>query len=419
MYIELTNVSLEEAVMNKWVFAGIACITAAVAVTGCAGTKAYVDPDGPKIAAYIRTWPLGSTAEAMAEGRHWSAKDVKAGYLTDMIVSFGHLKQENGVYTGDIYFPDIENKKTPFPDVWKNVAALKKTYPHLKVNVSFGGWGADGFSEVAANDVKRGRFVSHITAFLKQYGLDGVDIDWEYPVGPDWGQEISCQPADKENYLTLLRDIRSALNSLGKETGKSYSLSVAVPASSWYPQKIDVVALAAIVDSMKLMSYDYYGAWSAQTGHNANLMNNPADPDWGGWSTDQAVRMYLDAGVPPEKLVLGLAFYGRAWKGAADNGVHGLYQKYTEAAYPDGLSWPDLQEFLKPESGYTRYWDDVAKAPFLYNGDIFISYTDEQQIAEIASYAAGKGLGGVMIWEYGHDVDAQLLKSLAESVSGK
>ncbi|GHU35047.1 hypothetical protein FACS1894172_16220 [Spirochaetia bacterium] len=210
-------------------------------------------------------------------------------------------------------------------------------------------------------------------------------------------------------------ELRTALNALSKETGKRYNLSTAVPASAWFVQKNDVIAAAEIVDSFKLMAYDYYGGWSGQTGHLANLSNNPADPDWGGWSTKQALDAYLNAGIPANKMMLGIAFYGRAWSGVQDGGVNGLYQKYTQSAYPDGLPWPKIKELLQPGSGFTRYWDPVAESPFLYNGDVFVTYSDAEAIALIAAYAKEKGLAGIFTWEYAHDINAELLQVMAKS----
>ena len=366
-----------------------------------------------KVESYIRTWPLGSTAEDMASGIHWSRKDIKGNYLTELIIAFAHVDPE----TWGICFPDADSEEMPFTELWDEVKAVKAKYPDLRVNCSVGGWGADYFSPMAADPKKKEKFIAALVELLREKDLDGIDIDWEYPIGPDWGQEIASSPEDGKNFVSLLQDMRVAFDELGKTTKKYYSISCAIPGSTWYVEKIDVLSVAKAVDTMKVMSYDYYGSWSSQTGHNANILNNPIDPDWGGWSTDQAVKLYLNAGVPASKIVVGVAFYGRAWKGVPDNGVHGLFQKYTEAAYPDGLSWTDLKEFLKPESGYTRYWDDVAKAPFLYNGDIFISYTDEEQIKYIGDYVKENGLGGVMTWEYGHDIDSELIKVLYESVN--
>lgn len=390
------------------IFTGIYSLL--LALSSCATTSKTPDY---KVESYVRTWPLGSTEQEQSLNNHWDNTEIKGNSLTELIISFAHIDPE----TWGIKFPDADNKEKPFPELWNEVKALKARYPALKVNCSVGGWGADHFSPMAADPEKKEKFIAALVNLLKEKDLDGIDIDWEYPVGPDWGQEIQSSPEDGKNFLSLLQDMRTAFDNLGKTTGKHYSISCAIPGSSWYVQKIDVISLSKLVDTMKLMSYDYYGGWSAQTGHHANLYNNPEDPDWGGWSTDQAVKMYLNAGVPASKIVIGVALYGRAWKGVEDNGVHGLYQKFAEPAYGDGLSWTQLKEFLKPGSGFTRYWDDVAKAPFLYNGDIFISYTDAEEIKLIGEYVKENGLGGVMAWEYGHDIESELIKALYNSVN--
>jgi chitinase len=414
--------SVGTVVIAAAVFILASCASAAPKVEVVAPA---IDPNGPKIASYIRTWPLGSTIADMDAGQYWNADMVHGEYLTDLIIAFALIDPADGT---SIFIKDLEDQPSAiregatvagFPNFWNEIAKVKARFPHLRVNLSVGGWGADGFSDMSANPAMRAQFVANVCTWLETYNLDGFDVDWEYPVGPPWGgSEIKVAPEDRQNYITLLSDLRAALDTLGAKTGKRYELSTAVPASGWFIEANDVVAASGIVDSLKLMAYDYYGSWSAQTGHHANLMNNPRDPDWGGWSTDQTVAAYLAAGVPADKLVVGTAFYGRAWKGVPagdDTTTPGLYQKYTEATYPDGASWGDIKKLLS-DPAYTYYWDDVAKAPYLYNGDEFISFIDERALGEIGAYIKAKGLDGVMVWEYGHDVDAELLQPLAESV---
>ncbi|MDR1866777.1 MAG: glycoside hydrolase family 18 protein [Treponema sp.] len=379
-----------------------------------------VSLNGPRVSAYIRTWALGSTQEEFDRGVYWTFDQIKAEYLTDIILAFGLIDQQD---KSSIYLPDLYDSESKlrhgatvpgFKSLWREVVKLKARYPHLKVNLSVGGYLAE-FSDTMHDPALRAKFISAVLISLGVHDLDGIDIDWEYPVGPDWGSEIKARPEDRQNYLALLSELRTALDGLGAQTGKRYSLSTAVPASGWFVQKNDVVAAAQLVDSLKLMAYDYYGSWSGQTGHCANLSNNPNDPDWGGWSTKQALDAYLNAGVPPGKLMIGIPFYGRAWNGVEDGGVNGLYQKYKESAFPDGLPWSKIKEFLKEGSGYTRYWDNRAQAPFLYNGDTFITYTDAEAIRLITAYGKEKGLGGVFTWEYAHDIHADLLSVMATS----
>jgi chitinase len=365
----------------------------------------------PKVTAYLRTWPLGSDEAELEKEVRWSAEQIHGEYLGEIIIAFARIDQDD---KSTIVFPDVPADGSW--DLWGESAKLKKIWPHLKQNLSIGGWGAE-FSDTAYDPDVRAIFIANLCGYLERYDLDGADIDWEYPVGPDWGQEIKSRPEDKDNYIALLTELRAAMDALGEKTGKQYSLSACIPGSAWWVTKNDAIAAANIVDNLKLMAYDYYGGWSGATGHLANLYNNPADPEWGGWSTAQAVDVYLKAGVPAEKITLGFAFYGRAWKGVEDGGANGLFQKYAESAYPDGLAWSQIKDFLNGEDGgYTRYWDDIAHAPFLYNGDIFITYTDEQAIRDIAAYAKEKGLGGVMVWEYGHDMDGELFNVLNESI---
>ena len=370
--------------------------------------KMCCDSKKMQVTSYIRTWPLGSTREQMAEYKYWSADDVKGEYLTDLIISFAHIDQE----TWGIYLPDVDLPDAHFKNFWDEFDAIRARTPDLKMHLSVGGWGADGFSQMSADPEKRAKFIKAVVDVARKRSLDGIDIDWEYPIGPDSGLEIATSPEDGEHYIALLTELRSAFNQLEKETGRYCSLSTAVPANPWYVKKLDAAKVASCVDSIKLMSYDYFGIWTKFTGHHAGLYINPENKDPDNWSTDQAVKMFLNAGVPSEKIIVGVAFYGRAWKGVKDGGTHGFGQPFTEPAYLDGISWPDIQELLKNDSGFTRYWDDVAKSPYLYNGDLFITYADEEAVDAVAKYTKENNLGGVMVWEYGHDTQCNLFSIL-------
>jgi len=354
---------------------------------------------------------------------YWNANMIKGEYLSDLIISFALLEKDN---VSVPYIPVLKpaSGNPVFNNLWDEVNALKEKYPRLKINISVGGWGADGFSDMADDPKLRTAFAVNVCKWLEEYNLDGMDVDWEYPVGPEWGQKIKSRREDRQNYITLLRDLRNAMDQLGAKTGKRYGLSTAVPANCWFLKANDVKTTAEIVDSLKLMAYDYYGGSSSVTGHNANLSNNPHDPARDSWSTRQALGEYLGAGIPPEKITLGIGFYGRAWQGVGrgDNkDTPGLFQPYKSlpgsAPFNQGsIDWTDIKEFLKPGSGYKRYWDDKAQASYLYNGDIWISYTGPEQIKILTDFVKENKLGGVFVWEYGHDMNADLMKVLAENL---
>ena len=365
-----------------------------------------------QVASYIRTWPLGSTREDMAKFQYWSAKDVKGEYLTDLIISFANINQDDWT----IFLPDVDLPDAHFKNFWDEFEAIRARTPNLKMHLSVGGWGADGYSQMTAVPERRAKFIKSVMEVVKAKDLDGIDIDWEYPIGPDWGSlPIAATPEDGEHYIALLTELRQAFNEYEKETGKYIVLSSAIPANPWYVKKLDAAKVASCVDSLKLMSYDYFGVWTEHTGHHAGLYKNPANPDKDNWSTDEAVKMFLKAGVPAEKIIVGVAFYGRAWKGVPEGGTHGFGQTFKEPAFPDGISWPDIKELLKPGSGYTRYWDDVAKVPYLYNGDIFITYVDQDAVQAVSDYVNDNKLGGAMVWEYGHDTECELFKILKKN----
>jgi len=394
----------------------LACISLWFSACG-SSSKTIEDVSGVVVSSYLRTWPLAP--EDQKGSLYWDASMVDAQYLTDLNIAFALIDGDDG---HTIYIPELrplEDGNPMFSAIWQEVAALKNKYPNLKVNISVGGWGADYFSDMANKSGLRKKFVDGVCEWLESYNLDGIDIDWEYPVGPEWGQEIKSRPADARNYIALLRDLRKGMDKLSKTTGKRYSLSTAVPASDWFPEVINVKAAAKIVDALKMMSYDYYGAWSENTGHLANIFNNPDDPEWGGWSTDQAVDAYLEAGVPPQKIQMGMPFYGRAFQGVTPGPKNdGLFQPYETIPFPENegfVTWPQIQEYLKPGSGFTRYWDEVARSPYLYNGDLWITYCDEQLIRELVAYSKSKKLGGFFSWEYGTDMNASLLKTLSDN----
>jgi chitinase len=341
---------------------------------------------------------------------------IQGDFLSDLIVAFARIDPADG---SSVFMPDAAPQADGSPGftaLWDEVKAVKAKFPRLKVTVSVGGWEADGFSDMAKDETLRKTFVANVCSLLKDKDLDGVDLDWEYPVGPEWGAPIKTSPEDREYYITLLRDLRAGLDTLGAETGKTYGLSAAIPASGWFIAANDAAGAAEIVDSLKLMAYDYSGGWNSAAAHAAHFSANPADPA-GGLGTRQIVDLYLSAGVPAEKLLVGVPFYGHAWAGVQDGGVHGLYQPSSSIPFGDGiLSYTQIKELLKPDSGYARYWDETAQAAFLYNGDIWISYTDEEAIRALTGYVRETGLGGLFAWEYAHDKDGDLLKVLAESL---
>ena len=344
--------------------------------------------------AYIRsTWELSN-------GKYWTAQDIKGNLLTDLNISFALIDSSGQVY--------LNNK-----DYIKNqIDALQTSYPDLRINLSIGGWGADGFSDAASCKENRSIFVQSTLKLVNELNLNGVDIDWEFPVGPDWGQQIKSRAEDKENYILLLKDLRETFDKEEANCKKHFCVTTAVPAWSWFLEKNDVQAAAQICDYLNLMCYDYYGPWSETTGFNASLFTNQNDPR--AWSTDLCVKLYLQYGVSAEKIVLGVPTYGFAWQGVPDNGTLGLFQK--PKAFLGNFDTTQLEQLYS--QGYEDFFDETAKQSYRYNKEkkIFATYPSRDFIKAAAAFTREQNLAGIMYWEYGHDMEAKVLQMINDEM---
>jgi chitinase len=293
------------------------------------------------------------------------------------------------------------------------VTALRKQNPSLTILISVGGWlGSGGFSDMAVNRDTRSRFIDSVMDFLTQHDLDGLDVDWEYPGQSGAGNKHRAQ--DKQNYTLLLGELRRRFDAAQKKTGRRLYLTIAAGASDDFLEHTEMRQVAQIVDTVNLMAYDYYEPGDQPiTGHHAALFTNPADPDKA--SADASVQVFEAAGVPAEKLILGIPFYGHAWSDVPDRD-HGLYQPGKAGA--KGWANFDAIESQLIGHGYTRYWDSTSQVPWLYNADAhtFVSYEDEQSIAGKCRYVLAHKLAGVMFWDLEADSTGKLLRAIDENL---
>lgn len=285
------------------------------------------------------------------------------------------------------------------PECREGLARIRRINPDLKIVLSIGGWGAGGFSEAAFTQEGRNRFAQDCCELIRTYGLDGIDIDWEYPCFSLAG--IGACKADKENYTLLLKTIREHLEEM--EAGR-YLLTIAAGGDSYFVRNTQMDQAQRYLDYVQIMSYDLRGGFQLATGHHTNLY--APQTDLFDASADKAVRTFHEAGVPYEKLVIGAAFYSREWEGVPDVN-HGLCQQAQSTAR--GHHYSDLVQDFINKNGYTRYWDEEAKAPWLFNGSRFISYDDEQSLSCKIEYLKEKKLLGIMFWVYSEDHPYSLL----------
>lgn len=328
--------------------------------------------------------------------------------------------------------PWIDAQKSFGDDKWddpikgnlKQLWKLKEKNPNLKTVISVGGWTwSNRFSDVAATAATREVFANSAVDFIRKYQMDGVDLDWEYPVSGGLAGN-SYRAEDKQNYVLLLQKIREKLNAAGTADGKTYLLTIASGAGPAFIQNNNLSGIAAVVDWINIMTYDFNGSWNTTTGHNAPLYYDAAAASSGltdpaNYNIDKAVTAYLASGVPANKLVMGLPFYGRGWGGAPSTG-NGQYQ--VSAGISSTGTWEkgnydfyDLEANYINKNGYTRYWNNTSKVPYLYNPSTqtYISYDDVESFGYKTSYIKTKGLAGAMFWETSGDRNKTLQNKLS------
>ncbi|OWA37977.1 chitinase [Saccharibacillus sp. O16] len=323
------------------------------------------------------------------------AEDLRK--LTHLNIAFAHV-QDDAVVTEHL------NNMT-------EIARLRREHPAIRILLSVGGWSAGGFSEAASSEAGRQRMAESALAAINRYDLDGVDLDWEYPCYGEAG--IGASPDDREHFTQLLRTMREAFDTQSSAAGRHYLLTIAAGADRYYIDGTQMDQVQQYLDYVQLMTYDMRGGFQVLTGHHTNLYTPSGDLFR--ISVEESVSLFVKAGVPKHKIVIGAAFYSRMWKGVPDVN-HGLHQMAaTSGGY--GPEFTELDDSYIDQNGFYRYWDEQAKAPYLYDGGrhdggTFITYDDEESISCKCQYVIAEQLGGIMFWEYRCDRTGRLLEAI-------
>ena len=323
-------------------------------------------------------------------------------------------------YPGDCWNPGC--KRGNFNQLNK----LKIENPGLQTMISVGGWTwSTMFSDVALTEASRETFADSAVEFVQQWGFNGLDIDWEYPV--KGGQPSNHhRPADKENFVSLLQLIRSKFDAASKKDGQKYLMSIASTANFSLFENYEFAQISETVDWINMMSYDFHGPFGGDfdkvTGMNSALAEDPKDPEPADVKADfnlkESVKLMIEAGVPKQKINAGLAFYGHGYGNVA-NTNNGLYSTYKGVSpvgtWQNGVfDFSDLKKKYINLNGYKKYFDEAAQVPWLYNPEkqIMISYDDEQSIGLKADFVNEIDIGGAMFWEFSCDRNAELLDTV-------
>ncbi|MBE9608748.1 chitinase C-terminal domain-containing protein [Chitinilyticum litopenaei] len=336
---------------------------------------------------YFTSWRTGKDGL-----QRYLASDIPWDSLTHINYAFAHVDGNNKVSVNqdvagneatDMSWPGIAGAELdaalPYKGHFNLLNKFKKLHPDVKVLVSIGGWaetggyfGADGKrvasggfysmtvnADGTVNTAGINAFADSVVAFLRQYGFDGADIDYEYPTtmeqsgNPlDWSFATPRQKGLQAGYRELMKTLREKLNAAATADGKYYQLTAAVPASGYLLRGMEAFQAVRYLDFVNVMSYDLHGTWNEFVGPNAALFDDGKDGELAFWNvygdaqygnlgylnTDWAFHYYRGA-MPAGRINVGVPFYTRGWKDVS-GGVNGLWGKASTQTCPNGLTPP-------------------------------------------------------------------------------
>ncbi|MDY7229088.1 glycosyl hydrolase family 18 protein [Hyalangium rubrum] len=365
---------------------------------------------------------LGYFAQWGVYGRNYHVKNIvtsgSASKLTHINYAFGNVTNGRCVL-GDTY-ADYDRAYSAaesvdgVADTWDTGALrgsfnqlrkLKQLYPNIKVLFSFGGWTwSGGFTQAAADPAT---FAESCYQLLEDPRwadvFDGIDIDWEYPNACG----LNCDASGPDAYVRLMQALRSRF-------GSNYLVTAAVPAGAAHINAANYGAAAQYINWYNVMSYDFFGAFAAAgpTAPHSALYAWPGMPTSNGQDkhyTDAAIQLFKNKGVPANKLLIGIGFYGRGWNGVSNtNG--GLNQPASGAApgtYEAGIEDYKVLVNRCPATG------TVGGTAMAYCGGQWWSYDTPSTIAGKMTYKKNQGLGGAFFWELSGDTaNGELINAL-------
>ncbi len=289
--------------------------------------------------------------------------------------------------------PIITHTHSARLDMWKEKAYAQN--PDIKFVFTVANGNINDFESWFTSPDRAKRLANEMLSIIDQYGFDGLDIDYEFPGSGN---------NPKNNYVRFMKHMREGFDARSKENGKDYVLSMAVPAGEWAFSLFKMNDLAQYVSYFNIMSYDLHvgNATKGITHHHANPKADD-NPVFAGASVEEDIALYLEKGIPADKIVAGIGMYARRWTGVP-NVNNGLYQPGTldETSNEAYLHYSVLKASYINKNGYVRYWDDTAKAPYLYNASkgVFLTYDDEESAKIKAELAVKSQIRGVMVFDY-------------------
>ncbi|KAH7929881.1 glycoside hydrolase family 18 protein [Leucogyrophana mollusca] len=327
-------------------------------------------------------------------GRKFPPSLIPVQDLTHILYAFANLKAD----TGEVVMSDTwADQDIHYPgDSWNDggnnlygnfraIYNLKKQNRHLKVLLSIGGWTySPTFHPIVINPLLRANFVQSAVKLLEDYGLDGLDIDYEYP----------SNDAQARGYVELLRELRAGLDQHARNKGINHKflLTIAAPCGPDKYTLLHVRQMDQSLDFWNMMAYDFSGSWDTVANHQANVYGGPIN-------SSQAISWYNASGVPLSKMVLGIPLYGRSFMNTQGPGTP--FSGIGPGSWEQGVY--DYRALPLPGSTVYQNSQDLASFGFDPQKKEMVSFDNEQVGIWKGQYIQQMGLGGSMFWELSGD----------------
>jgi GH18 family chitinase/chitodextrinase len=395
-----------------------------------------------RVIGYFTSWRNGANGQPS-----YLVNDIPWDKITHINYAFAHIDANYQVSIGD---PSAENNPAtnmewpgivgaeldtnlPYKGHFNLLTQYKKQYPHVKTLISIGGWAETGgyFNETgrvanggfytmttnadgSINHAGIKAFSDSVVTFIKKYGFDGADIDYEYPSSmsdsghpDDFEFSNPRRAALHKSYLALMKSLRETLDKAGDADEQHYLLTIASPSSGYLLRGMETFQATQYLDYVNIMSYDLHGAWNSHVGPNAALYDTGEDSELAAWNvygtkefegigylnTDWAVR-YFRGALSAGRINIGIPYYTRGFRGVSGgtNGLWGQAALPDQASCPNGTGKSDKNSCGNGAVGIDNLWHDIENDNEVAAGSNPLWHVKNLADGKYGSYISAYGL---------------------------